>query len=188
MKVFNESNFTDLLTTCHNRPRYKGLIVLISQNAVRNFLHEITEIHNRNPIAGVGMIYHQPTCVRMEFTNGSYIDVMSPNDSRGKRCHEVLYSQELPDDVIRYISCYEILYNQSEFFYHPAPEDISDDFLNQRRMPWGKEYYAQWVNAEVKLPDPMDEVVVNTELDNFLNEFKIATMRGELNVSSRIKC
>lgn len=175
MKVFNESNFTELLTSCHSRPRYKGLIVLTSQNAVRNFLYEITDIHNRNPITGVSMIYNQPTCVRMEFTNGSCIDVMAPNDSRGRRCHEVLYSQELSDDIVRYIRCYEtLLYNQSEFFYHPAPEDILEDFMSRRRMPWGKEYYAEWINAEVKLPDPMDEVVINTELDNFLNEFKIA--------------
>lgn len=163
MKVFSETTFTDLLTDCHNRPRYKGLIVLPTLNEVKNFLDEICEVNSRNPITGVRMIYNQSNCVRLEFDNGSLIEVVAPSESRGKRCHEVLYSQYLPREVINYIGRYEIQYDHSEFFYRPD------------NMNWWREYIGEWVKAEVKLPDPMDEVVINTELDNFLNEFKIAS-------------
>lgn len=150
MKAFNEENFTELLTSCNNNAGYKGVIILPNLLEVRQFIYEIEEIHEANPISGVeAIIIGRSAAPRILFDNNSFIDVMISRESiRGVRYNDILCSTPFEPSVLDMVRGLEIDY----------------------RSDWHKEYSCEWKQPGA---DPMDAITDTTELDNFLNGFAV---------------
>lgn len=162
MKAFNEGNFTELLLKCNSNIRYKGAVVLPTLSEVRQFTHELYEIHRTNPINGIKAIGREiSTCYensveRIFFENNSIIDVIAPVESRrGIRYNDILCGAPFESSVLNIIRSWE--------FDYRSGRSVNDY--------WRKEYHScEWKQPEA---DPMDDITDTTELDNFLNGFTV---------------
>ena len=137
MKVFNEENFTELLTDCNNNAGYKGAIILPNLSEVRQFMREMVELHKANPISGVEtIIINYSVAPRILFNNNSFIDIMvSRENRRGGRYNDILCSTPFKPSVLDMVRGMEIDY----------------------RTGWHKEYSCEWKQPGA---DPMDNITI----------------------------
>lgn len=166
----NETTFEETLTQCGQHTKYEAVIVLPVMAEVRGLADELNRVHTLKPIPHLRDIIARSHHALMRFGNGSSIEITTPETMRnGDMYHTVLVSEDIDDP--RFL---DIVYRFEKRYEPDAIRDVAYMFSTTLNNPvWRREYNCNWVKAEVKMADPMDNVTDTAELDNFLNEFAV---------------
>lgn len=128
LRNITEKDIQDLLLRCHNNKNYRSCIILGTIKEVNDFLKSM----NTNAQDWVV----KRTVARIEFKNGSFIDVRSAGSGeiiRGKRYHSFIQDNVLPKEVVEVImSSYLIPYYEEEEAVLDTKDDSAlDNFLDE---------------------------------------------------------
>ena len=178
MQIFCENTLTELLLRCRENPEYRAIIVFNTRLRTREFFNEMCNLHQNESIDGVNHImfdeFNQD--VRIEFTNGSYIDAMECGSETllGRTYHEGVIDENLMNpDVMLTVQSH---INEYRFPTHGR----------RRRRPiidlheFNGSYYNAWIDTNLE-PESRPETEFSVDkqseeiLDDFLNSFKITT-------------
>lgn len=151
-KLLNADSFSKLLYYCHNYPKYRGIIMLSDKVELKTVTDELLKSHQLSPLCGVTQIRRTTIEAWIHYENGSSIRFVLPCSPRGMRCNSALYSENVPFDTARIIL---------------AP--ISRLYWRER---FDREYECVWYDAPAD-DDLTNDIEDSSELDSFLNSFKV---------------
>lgn len=123
-----EKDIQDLLLRCHNNKNYRACIILGTQSEARDFLTSIDESAQDWVV--------KKTIKRIEFKNGSFIDVRSITSGeviRGKTYHYFIQDNVLPKEMVKVImSSYLIpYYEEDENVLYTKDDSTLENFLDE---------------------------------------------------------
>ena len=160
LQELNAESFEVLLSKCNRHSNYQGVIVVGTKRDAQSLAYEVANIHRQNRIPGFEEIRHLSQCSILRFMNGSSIEVCDINYiRRGDSYNALLYHNSLDNPYyLEHLARVHRPYRDMD--YTPSFWDIGIDTWRPRVVCRNTE----------EVPE------VNEELDNFLNEFKIASV------------
>ena len=151
MDILNSESLVRMLEKCNDNYGYRGLIVFNSRVTLRDFVEEIGNLNRYASIPGVYIIKQNASSGTIEFTNGSTIHLVLANTTaRGNRCDAILFDDSIDDET----------------------KDVLRSMVVTRYVDFCNATFCKVFNT-----DPFENVGDTRELDNFLNEFKIASKK-----------
>ena len=149
---------------------------------IRNFADELRRVHNTKPIPYLDDIVSNSSFSLLRFHNGSSLEITCAEMvQRGDRYNTVLLSPDIVDVD------FKLMVNGIIREYE-RDEDCMDEYimLPETRDGWVRapyrfspkkrtDYltYTKWTDTKVVVIDQVDDGDDSSELDSFLNKFKI---------------
>lgn len=163
----NERTLEETFTLCGRHTGYEAVIVLPVMIEVYRFTDELINAHRFKAIPSLRDILRNHNNSLIRFINGSSIKIATPNSvRRGDRYHTILVSDDVNNKT--FLERVYLIEKSYEAPMFSIPID---------KLMWRQEYTCDWIKAEVKMDDPMENVTDTKELDDFLKGFKIASKK-----------
>ena len=144
MEIISESSLTAALCTCRDNPRYKINILFSSTSVARAVIADFIKLSRDPGIDQIREITETPNGGKIQFINGSAIELMSQYDADGiYACHDLLWDFEIDSELL--------------------PENI--EFMKSRLV----KYHGK----EVPTPKDWTDGAETAEIDEFLASFSI---------------
>lgn len=166
-----EQSFEQALTDCGRLPNYEAVVILPQMREIRNVADELQRIHNIKPIPYLSNIVSNYSFSLLRFNNGSSLEITSAETvQRGDRYHTILLSPDITDQDFRIMSeCLEKVYEEHDApLVYRRPQHATATKSNYLIYAKG-----DWADVKVVVPDQTDNEDDASELDSFLNKFKI---------------
>lgn len=161
-----EQSFEQAMTECGRLPNYEVVVILPRIGEIRRFVDELQRIHNTDPIPCLNNIVSNVSFSLLRFHNGSSLEITCAETvQRGDRYHTILLSPDITDQDFRIMSeCLEKVYEE-----HDEPLV----YRRKRKSDYLIYHEGEWADVKVVVPAQTDNGDDTSELDSFLNKFKI---------------
>ena len=164
MSTLNPISLEYMFEKCSDNTRYRGMIVFNTLKDLKDFIKEFVDLNRQSAIPSVRIIKQRYNSGTIEFTNDSTIQLVLVSESaRGIKCNIILFDDAIDKEMRDILRGCIIPYNTEPW------EDMNK---------WARKFMNKWVTDDKLFEvDPMENVTDTGELDNFLNEFKIASKK-----------
>ena len=160
MQPLNQESLSQAIVTCAENPRYHLIIICKYLRSTNEIVDSFLDIYQREKIPYVKDITKTTYGGRVLFLNNSFIDVCYYNHLKsnclGVRAHDMLYDASFVNE--EELEKLEELFNRCSISYH------------NEQIPTSKR------------PPDWTDTVDTSEIDEFLNSFKVTqtntTLRG----------